>query len=163
VAGFDVTGLNGHGSVRFSAEAVSRAAPSTVFALLEDGSRWSEWAGPFVPRSRWEVPGSPVGGVGAVRRLGIGPLASLERIVEHIPDRRLAYVVDSWAPYRDYRAQVDLVPTTAGGTSIVWQADFSPKVPGTGLVLRVGLQSIVAGFARRLAAAADAADSRARS
>jgi hypothetical protein len=144
--------------LRFRAEAVSRARPHTVFALLEDGSRWSDWAGPFVPRSRWEVPGVPVGGVGAVRRLGIGPLASLERVVEHVPDQRLAYVVDSWAPYRDYRAQVDLVPTTGGGTSIVWQAQFSPKVPVTGGLLRLGLRGIVAGFARRLAAAADSAE-----
>jgi hypothetical protein len=109
-----------------------------------------------VPRSRWAVPGSPPGSVGAVRRLGIGPLASLERVVEHQPGRRLSYVVDSWAPYRHYRADVDLVPTTGGGTRIVWQASFSPKLPGTGRLLRAGLHRIVASFARNLARAADA-------
>ena len=101
------------------------------------------------------MPGSPPGSVGAVRRLGIGPLASLERIVEHQPGKRLSYVVDSWAPYRDYRADVDLVPTTDGGTRIVWQASFTPKVPGTGRLLRVALRGIVAGFARNLARAAE--------
>jgi hypothetical protein len=109
-----------------------------------------------VPRSRWAAPGSPPGTVGAVRRLGIGPLASLERVVEHQPGRRLSYVVDSWAPYRDYRADVDLVPTAGGGTRIVWQASFSPKLPGTGRLLRAGLHGIVASFARNLARAADA-------
>jgi hypothetical protein len=110
-----------------------------------------------VPRSRWAVPGSPPGAVGAVRRLGIGPLASLERVVEHQPGRRLSYVVDSWAPYRDYRADVDLVATSGGGTRIVWQASFSPRVPGTGPVLRAGLRGIVASLARHLARAGDAA------
>jgi hypothetical protein len=126
-----------------------------VFALLEDGAGWSRWAGAFVPRSRWKVAGDPVGGVGAVRRLGLGPLASLERIVEHDPPVRLAYVVDSWAPYRGYRAEVDLVPTTGGGTRIVWQASFTPKLPGTGPALRWMLGTIVRGFARNLARAAE--------
>jgi hypothetical protein len=110
-----------------------------------------------VPRSSWVVPGDPPGTVGAVRRLGLGPLASLERVVEHVPDRRLAYVVDSWQPYRDYRAEVDLVPTTDAGTQIVWQASFVPRLIGTGALLRVGLRAIVQGFADNLARAADRA------
>ncbi len=84
-------------------------------------------------------------------------MVSLERIVEHVPNLRLAYVVDSWAPYRDYRAEVDLVPTTDGGTRIVWQASFTPKLPGTTRALRWFLHRVVAGFARNLARAADAA------
>jgi hypothetical protein len=84
-------------------------------------------------------------------------MVSLERIVEHVPNRRLAYVVDSWAPYRGYLAEVDLIPTTDGGTRIVWRASFTPKVPGTGPALRWVLHRIVAGFARNLAAAADRA------
>ncbi|MGB8651583.1 MAG: SRPBCC family protein [Mycobacteriales bacterium] len=144
-------------SEQLRAESRSRAAAPVLFALLEDGSRWQDWAGLFVPRSRWQEPGDPVGSVGAVRRLGIGPLISLERVVEHVPDRRIAYVVDSWAPYRDYRAEVDLLPDDAGGTQVVWQARFTPRVPGSGPLLRAGLQRIVAGFARNLARAADRA------
>jgi hypothetical protein len=129
--------------------------PAKVFRLLAAGDRWADWAGPFVPRSRWEVAGDPPGSVGAVRRLGMGALGSSERIVEHVPGRRLSYVVDSWQPYRDYRADVDLVPTTEGGTRIVWQASFEPRVPGTGSLLRLGLQRLVSGFARNLARAAE--------
>jgi hypothetical protein len=129
--------------------------PAKVFRLLAAGDRWSDWAGPFVPRTRWEVEGDPPGSVGAVRRLGMGALGSSERIVEHVPGRRLSYVVDSWQPYRDYRADVDLVATTEGGTRIVWQASFEPRVPGTGTLLRVALQQLVSSFARNLARAAD--------
>jgi hypothetical protein len=111
----------------------------------------------MVPQSSWAVPGDPPGTVGAVRKLGLGPIASLERIVEHVPDQRLAYVVASWQPYKDYRSVVDLVPTTDGGTRIVWQSSFDPWLPGTGALLRFFLHKVVAGFARNLARAADSA------
>jgi hypothetical protein len=128
-----------------------------VFALLAAGDRWSEWAGPFVPRSRWAVTADPPGSVGAVRRLGVGVLGSSERITEFVPDRRLAYEIDSWQPYKDYRSTVDLVPTTDGGTRIVWRSSFEPRVPGTGPALRVALAALVGSFARNLARAAERA------
>lgn len=139
--------------MQFETEAVSSSPPERLFALLEAGDRWSEWAGLFVPRSRWEVPGDPVGTVGAVRRLGIGPLSSLERVVEHVPGRRLGYVVDSWSPVRGYHAVVDLEPLPDGGTRIRWRGSFTPKVPGTGPLFGWALRSIVRGFARHLARA----------
>ena len=132
-------------------EKVSAAPPERVFALLAAGDRWQEWAGPFVPRSRWQVPGDPVGGVGAVRRLGLGPLASLERITRSQPPYRLSYVVDSAAPYRGYDSTVILTPLPDGGTAISWRSTFEPIVPGTGLVLRWFLRAVVASFARNLA------------
>ena len=133
------------------ARARSSAPPERVFALLEAGDRWQEWAGPFVPRSRWQEPGRPVGGVGAVRRLGVGPLVSLERVVEHEPPYRLVYVVDSPAPYRSYRSEVVLARTPQGGTDITWASSFEPIVPGTGRVLRWFLRLVVGSFARNLA------------
>ena len=136
------------------ATSTSSAPPEAVFALLEAGDRWSEWAGPMVPRSRWAVPGEPVGGVGAVRRLGIGPASSRERITAHEPGRRLGYVVEGPAPMRDYRAVVELAPRPDGGTDLTWSASFVPVVPGTGGVLLVVLRGIVRGFARRVARAA---------
>ncbi|MCU1600937.1 MAG: Polyketide cyclase/dehydrase [Frankiales bacterium] len=126
-----------------------------MFALLEAGDRWADWAGAFVPRSSWVVAGDPPGSVGAVRRLGIGPLASNETIVEHVPDTRLSYVVSSWQPYKDYRADVDLTATPDGGTRIVWQGRFVPRLPGTGALLRAGLRRLIRGFARNLARAAE--------
>lgn len=137
--------------MKFATETTSPAPADALFARLEAGDRWSEWAGPLVPRSRWEVPGDPVGSVGAVRRLGIGPLSSLERIVEHVPGRRLVYVVDSWSPVHGYRAEVDLVPIEEGGTRILWSGSFTPKMPGTGPFFRWALKGIVSGFARNLA------------
>ena len=129
----------------------SAAPPVRVFALLAAGDRWQEWAGPFVPRSRWQLPGDPIGGVGAVRRLGVGPLVSLERITAFSPGRQLSYVVDSPAPYRDYASTVTLSPLPDGGTAISWRSTFEPIVPGSGPALRWFLRQVVASFARNLA------------
>ena len=137
--------------MEFQVERHAAAPPERVFALLAAGDRWQEWAGPFVPRSRWQVPGDPVGGVGAVRRLGVGPLMSLERITASEPPYRLAYVVDSPAPYRDYASTITLAPTPDGGTAISWRSTFEPIVPGTGRLLRWLLRAILASFARNLA------------
>jgi uncharacterized protein YndB with AHSA1/START domain len=137
--------------VELVARARSAAPPERVFALLEAGDRWQEWAGPFVPRSRWEVPGDPPGSVGAVRRLGVGALSSLERVTVHEPPHRLGYVVDSRAPYRDYRSEVTLTPTPDGGTDITWRSTFEPVLPATGPALRWVLARIVGSFAKNLA------------
>lgn len=135
----------------FAVQAMSAAPPDRVFAVLADGSGWSQWAGPLVPRSSWHVVADPPGSVGSVRRLGVGPFASLERVVEFDPPRRLVYVVDSPSPVRGYVATVELAPCEAG-TLVTWAAEFAPRVPGTGRLLRAVYRRIVAGFARRLAA-----------
>jgi uncharacterized protein YndB with AHSA1/START domain len=136
---------------RFAVQAWSSAPRERVFAVLVDGSRWQEWAGPFVPRSSWQVEGHPPGSVGSVRRLGVGPLVSLERVVELEPPQRVVYVVDSPSPARGYRAVVELAPD-GHGTRITWSASFEPRLPGSGRLLAAAYRSIVAGFARRLAA-----------
>jgi uncharacterized protein YndB with AHSA1/START domain len=141
---------------RQSFEVVRRspAAPEAVFAVLADGSRWSEWAGPLVRRSAWDREGAPEpGGVGAVRRLGSAPFFSREKIVEYDPPRHLAYVLLSGMPVRDYRSDVDLTPDGAG-TEIRWRSSFAPRIPGTGPLVRAVMAAIVGGFARRLAKAA---------
>lgn len=59
-------------------------------------------------------------------------------------------------PVRDYRADVDLEPN-AEGTRIRWHVSFSPKVPGTGWLLRWGITRFVTQCARGLAAYAPTA------
>ncbi|HET6818387.1 MAG TPA: SRPBCC family protein [Mycobacteriales bacterium] len=142
VASYDVT-------------AQSTAPPAKVFALLADAPGWSRWAGPMVVRSWWEREGEPPpGGVGAIRRLGIGALSSREEIVEYDAPRRLAYTWLTSFPVRDYRADVRLEPDGTG-TRIVWSGTFTPAFPGGAAVMRRFFLSTVGGFARRLAAEAE--------
>ena len=140
----------------FSVEARSLATPDEVFAVLADVPRWQEWAGPVVPRSSYarQGVGAP-GGVGAIRKLGTGPLSSREEIVAYEPPTRLAYVLLNGQKRHGYRAQVDLEPLPAGGTKIVWSGSLRPPLPGTGRLMLLGFRRLVSGFAHRLAARAE--------
>lgn len=146
---------------RYSYEVTARSAapPEAVFALLADGAGWSRWAGPLVRYSAWEAGGpEPPGGVGSVRILGTRALHSREEIVEHRAPELLAYEVRSGWPVKGYHAEVHLEPEGAGGqgggTRIVWSGTFDSLVPGTGAVVLALTRPMIAGFARRLAAAA---------
>lgn len=134
----------------FVVESTSRARPETVFAILADGSRWQDWAGPFVPRSSWAAD-SPPGGLRSVRRLGVGPLSSREEIVAFDPPRRLEYVLRSAERWHHYRAEVVVRALPEGGSHIRWSGSLDARVPGSAAFLCAGFRALVAGFARRLA------------
>ncbi len=135
-------------------DAHSSASPEAVFAVLADAPTWQEWAGPAVPRSSWET-GSLSGGVGAVRRLGFGPLSSREEIVEHDPPHRLAYVLRSGEGLHHYRAIVDLQAQPDGGTHIVWSGTVDTSVLGLAPLLIMVFRRLVGRFANRLARQAE--------
>lgn len=139
----------------YEVTARSAAPPEKVFALLADGAGWSEWAGPMVVRSWWEREGSSEpGGVGAIRRLGLGKLSSREQIVEYDAPRHLAYTWLTSFPVRDYRADVRLDPDGTG-TRIVWGGTFRPAFPGGAALMTRFFTSTVGGFATRLASEAE--------
>jgi uncharacterized protein YndB with AHSA1/START domain len=142
------------GGTSYEVTARSNAGAERVFALLADGAGWARWAGPMVVRSWWEREGDPApGGIGAIRRLGLGRASSREEIVAYDPPHHLAYV---WLTrvVRDYRADVRLEPDGTG-TRIVWRGWFRPGLPGSGPVMRRFFLTTVGGFARRLAAEAE--------
>jgi uncharacterized protein YndB with AHSA1/START domain len=148
------------GRQRIEHRATTTADPATVYALLRDGATWPEWSP--IESFELERPGrDEPEGIGAVRLFRAGRVTGHDEIVELVPDRRLSYTHTSNMPIRDYRADVDLTPVE-GGTEIRWVAAFAPKIPGTGRLLRRGLDGFVAALTRGLAerAAADAAGRR---
>jgi uncharacterized protein YndB with AHSA1/START domain len=134
----------------------SRADPAAVFAVLADATRWREWAGKMITVSEWEREGEPApGGVGAVRKLGRPPAYALEQIVEYDPPHHLAYTILRGLPVRGYHADIDLLPTSTGGTTIRWAGAFEPTIPGTGAVFAAMLHRIVHGYAAAAASEAE--------
>ena len=128
----------------------SQAAPNAVFGLLADGATWPNWS----PIESFELEregNPPPEGIGAIRIFRRGRTTGRDQIVEVAPDCRFAYLSLSGLPVRDYRAQIELEPA-AGGTTIRWQASFSPKVPGTGWLLERGLRRFLCECAAGLAA-----------
>lgn len=96
-------------------------------------------------------------GVGALRRFGVGPGGSREEVVAWEPPRHLGYVVVSGLPVRHYRSDV-VLDDDGSGTVIRWQGSFDALVPGTGPLLRMMLQRMVGGFARRVGRYAESLD-----
>ena len=136
---------------RIEHRATTPADPATVYALLRDGATWPAWSSleTFV----LERPGAgEPEGVGAVRRFTSGRVTGRDEVAELVPQRRFSYTHTSNIPVKHYRADVDLEPTAGGGTAIRWVSAFDPKIPGTGWLLRRGLDSFVAGLAHGLAA-----------
>jgi hypothetical protein len=132
--------------------ATTSADPATVYALLRDGASWPSWSP--IDAFELERPGeSEPEGVGAVRVLRSGRVTGRDTIVELVPDRRLSYTHVSSLPVRDYRGDIDLTPV-AGGTEIRWATSFEPRYPGTGGLLRRGLDGFIGECTKGLAARA---------
>ncbi|GAA4542436.1 SRPBCC family protein [Amycolatopsis samaneae] len=143
---------------RFSFEInrTSTAPPSTLFGLETDGSRWSEWARPLVPQSRWARHGEPEpGGVGAIRELGLWPVLVREETLEYELDRRHVYTFAGAAPVKDYRAEVFFTPTDDGGTNLRWTGSFAEPLPGTGPALLTAVRGTIRFLSAQLVKAAE--------
>jgi hypothetical protein len=132
--------------------ATTTASPGAVWRLLGDSSTWPSWTP--IDAYEGERPGSD-DGLGEIRRFTTGRVKVREEIVQRDTERRLTYALLSGLALRDYRAQIDLTPTT-DGTSIRWHTTFRPKVPGSGWIYRRALdrmtRQFVAGLARASAA-----------
>ncbi|QUR67672.1 SRPBCC family protein [Mycobacterium spongiae] len=141
----------------FEVTKTASAPPATVFRLVSDGGRWSEWAKPIVLQSSWARQGDPApGGVGAVRKLGMWPVFVQEETVEYEQDRRHVYkLVGARTPVKDYFGEVTLTPNPAGGTDIRWAGSFTEGARGTGRAMRAALGGAVKFFAGRLVRAAE--------
>lgn len=152
------------GQWSFTRTATSRAPVSTVWPLIGEARRWSEWS--FLDRSTLETEGVPApDGVGAVRvftRYGVG---SKEKVVAWSPPTHLAYVILKGFPVNNYRADVRLAPVAGGpdattadadaGTSLTWSVTFDAKYPGTGPAVRAVLGVLIGRFATGVCRYAD--------
>lgn len=136
------------------ARAHASADPATLWALLEDVNRYKDW-GPWSESGYVKQPGHSLHGAGAVRRLRYRHrrAATIEPVIEAIPERRLVYEMTSGLPVRNYRAIVELTPDD-GGTRIRWRATFDRTLGG--LLVRRTLARVYREIVHRLVAAAEA-------
>ena len=134
---------------RIEHHATAVADTATVYALLRDGATWPTWSP--IDSFRLERPGADEPeGIGAVRELVNGRITGHDTIVELVQDRRFSYTHVSNLPIKNYRADVDLTPA-GDGTAIRWVSAFDPKLPGTGALLRRGLDGFVSKLVTGLA------------
>ncbi|WP_236789930.1 SRPBCC family protein [Amycolatopsis sp. GM8] len=137
----------------FEVNRTSTAPPGILFRLETDGARWSDWAKPL--RSSWARWADPVGGVGAIRRVGLFPVIMYEETIEYEQDRRHVYTLVRRTPVHDYRGEVTFTPNAAGGTDLRWRGSFGERFPGTGPVMRRFLLTVITIISRQLVRAAE--------
>ena len=128
----------------------SKASPAALYGLLKDGRTWVDWSDldECVPEGLAANGEEHVGTVHASRR---GRTRGWDGITELVPDERLAYEHVKGLPVVDYVASVTLAAKADGTTSIVWDAAFTPRWPGTGGMLRRGVTQFLGACARGLA------------
>jgi hypothetical protein len=141
----------------FEINRTTAAPAATLFRLETDGARWSEWAKPLIVQSSWEHQGDPpLGGIGAVRKVGMWPMLMRERTIAYEQDHRHAYLqIGPRLPAHDYRAEILLTPNPAGGTDVRWTGSFTEGLRGTGPVMLIFLRTVVRFLAGRLVKAAE--------
>jgi len=103
--------------------------PERIFAHLAEHENLAEVFGAKIKRLR-DGEGER-NGVGSVRQLRIGPLPPFEETVEEfVPARRIVYRITKGSPLRGHVGVMDLEPTAAGGTRLVYDIRIASPIPG---------------------------------
>lgn len=134
------------------AEGATSASPGVVWALVADANSYPHW-GPW-NEGGYLPPAAGPSRKGSVQRFRYGRrTVSVEKILEVEAPRRLAYTVVEGLPVKNYRAEVTLRQTQAGGTSVRWVATWDSTFLGK--VVRRKLQKVYPQVVNALIAAAD--------
>jgi hypothetical protein len=146
--------MRGHDVPQYRVGATTSAPADTVWGLLIDGRSWPRWSSGLDELVEERSSGlDPHGrdGVGAVRAFRTGRAVTGERLTELVEDRRLSYEDAFNFALKDYRAVIELEPTTAGGTTIHWHGTWRMR-PGIGWTMPFILPRVMRRMADDLAA-----------
>lgn len=127
--------------------------------VIADARSWAGW-GPWGETALEREGTLSPDGVGAVRRfrstrrLAGRPVVTREEVTVFEPPSVLGYKLLSGLPLRNYEARISLFDD-GEQTAIHWRAEFNPKVPGTGGLLRRELGKVIAELAESAAREAE--------
>ena len=136
-------------------EQLSRAKPASVYDVLMDFDRWSDWM-PTVSAASWERQGAPDTGVGGIRRVRVGLSVTHDRIVEGTKPHHHAYAVTLpwYTPLKNYRGDVR-IDDRPSGCLIVWTATCASRIPGLERFIQSRLHATYTRIAAALAQEAE--------
>ena len=126
------------------------APVEAVFDTYTDHVGWADWGG--LPAASLDKEGDPPpNGTGCVRVFGPPAFAAYEEILEFTRPKRMTYrVLRGGIPIKNHFGEVDF-EAEGEGTRIRWHAQFDPKIPGTGALIRIGLTRFFRGVLDGLA------------
>lgn len=141
-------------TLRFSVTRSCNAPAEVVYAVLDDVTNWPRWM-PGVTSARWEQNGGPTTtGPGAIRAMKAAGFTTREQITATDVPHIQTYTMLSGLPVRDYVGDVRIEPCN-GGSSITWGAIFTPRIPGTGNLIRLAMRMAIGHTASALTREAD--------
>ena len=76
-------------------------------------------------------------GTGLTRVVRVGRVTAHEEILGVEPGRVVRYRATKGTPARDYEGRVTLEESPRGGTTVSWDVQFRPLVPGTGWLIEL--------------------------
>lgn len=118
----------------------SRLPVAQVFNALADHNNLSNVFG--IPVKRIKDGYDDVNGVGSVRALGIGPLATQETVVDIEPNVSIDYEITKFGgPIMNHHGRIDFMQTTQG-SRVTWTITFE-SFPVVGTALEKVLQTAI--------------------
>jgi len=142
-------------AVSIRVEHPSTATPASVYDVLMDLDRWSDFM-PGVSAASWEVRGAPDTGVGGIRSMRLVLGVTRDRIVDGTRPHHHAYAAAFpwYVPFKDYRGDIR-IEDRPNGSLIVWTASCTPRIPGLRHHLNQSLQRSYTRLAAALAREAE--------
>ena len=128
-----------------------------VFEILADHAGYDRFGG--IRRAELLRPGtSDRNGVGALRRVTIGPFTFDEEITAYEPPSRLDYlIVKLNLPYEHEGGSIRLGPADGGGTDAIWTSTFEIPIRLGGVAERAFALVFARGFDKTLEKAGELA------
>jgi uncharacterized protein YndB with AHSA1/START domain len=99
--------------------------PQRLWDAITDHEGMSKWAGAPVRL----IARGDADGVGAVRRIRVGPSSLDEEVIYADAPRRLVYRIVRGAPVRFHRGEMLVTPTDRG-SKLTWKIMLASDVPG---------------------------------
>lgn len=111
-------------------EAVLDASPEGVWEALTDHDAMGRWSAFAIERLARGTPDS--NGLGALRRVRIGPLAFDERVISWDPPHRYSYTIERGPLVRRHRGDV-VLRREGDRIRVRWTIQLALKLPGAGV------------------------------
>ncbi len=117
-----------------------------VFELFTDRENYRNLVGP-IGATLTRTGRDSRQGVGAVHKVGVGPLGISEQIVSLVPGRSFTYRAVTPLPVRHYVGVVDF-HDDPGGTRVDYTLDVDTVLPLPGPLMQVLVRALAGGLAR---------------
>ena len=119
-------------------DTVVDAPPQVVFDVLADKENWNRIVP--IPTSLVQPGASVRQGVGAIHKLGIGPLGADEQVLIYEPAKRYEYKIVSRAPIRHHRGVITF-EKVGDGTRVRYRMELVPLLPVPAPLVAAGIRT----------------------